>query len=81
MIREMPILEYCVDVDYEASCVERTTDPEIVAEILNNRVNLESEDDNNVTKCLSMSLNRWSNELFKLLIASDASFCQWMTVL
>ena len=44
-IGETPSLQDYIDVDNQTDCTERMTDQEIVAEVLNDRLNPESDDD------------------------------------
>ena len=46
----MPSLQEYIDVDNQVDCKERITDQKIVAEVLNNRLNPESDDDDQLSE-------------------------------
>ena len=49
-IGEMPSLQDYIDVDSQVDCAERITDQEIVAEVLNDRLNPENDDDDQLSE-------------------------------
>ena len=78
----MPSLQDYIDVDSQVDCTERMTDQEIVAEVLIDRLNPESDDEDQLSETPIDESNQYlRHKPFKLLSASDNSLFQWTTTL